>query len=190
MKSGVAATKIETYQSRFCLFGVNAVQQSKSLISMWEWSEDKLTQIASACTDHTINTVVFEPGFKLFVTGGPSGLKVWRLARGNHLRSGSIDFGQYTSKLNIVSLQWASEGSILIAAGQNGTIFRVDIETLSIIEVHQLMLSGQAIEVSAIMLIADKLIILTDSLKAGDIHVWFNCLLHLMFRSRALPRIA
>ena len=40
------------------------------------------------------------------------------------------------------------------------------------------------------MLIADKLIILTDSLKAGDIHVWFNCLLHLMFRSRALPRIA
>ena len=136
---------------------------------MWEWSEGKLLQIASACTDHAINTVVFEPSFKSFVTGGPSGLKVWRLARGNHLRSGSIDFGQYTSKLNVVSLQWASEGSILLAAGQKGTIFRVDIETLSIIEVHQLMLSGQAIEVSAIMLIADKLLVASSD---GVCRMW------------------
>jgi len=177
LKSGVAANHIETHQNRFCLIGPNALQQSKSLISIWEYSNNQVIQIATACTDQSINCVVFQtPGLKSFVTGGvDSGLKVWRLARGNHLRSASIDFGHYASKLNIVSMQWASEGSILLAAGHNGAMFRIDIETLSVIEVHQLMLSGKTISVSAIMLIGDKLLVASGD---GTCRMWTPQLSH------------
>ena len=112
--------------------------------------------MAIGSTNQEINRTALCPGsHNKFSTGGTNWVKFWRMKSGNHLQSAGIDFGNYLN-VRIVSIQWGNE--LVLAVGDNGTIFKIDPDRLQILEVNQLTLGSKQIKVWQIKIMQDKLL--------------------------------
>ena len=165
LKTSTCPTQILVHGQRFFLIGKSILSTAAlSSVSIWDLGSNEtsrikngIEEVARGSTDQEIKSSALCPGSNhKFATGGTNGVKFWRVKSGNHLRSAGIDFGKY-SNVKIVSIQWGNE--LVLAAGDNGTIFKIDPDRLQILEVHQLTLGPRHIKVCQIKIMQDKLLV-------------------------------
>ena len=166
LKTSTCPSNILVHGQRFFLIGKSILSTTAlSSVSIWDLGstlndskmKNGIEEVARGSTDQEIKSSALCPGSNhKFATGGTNGVKFWRVKSGNHLRSAGIDFGKY-SNVKIVSIQWGNE--LVLAAGDNGTIFKIDPDRLQILEVHQLTLGPKHIKVCQIKIMQDKLLV-------------------------------